>query len=131
MSLVGIEEGIQAFGFPNFLDQTGTGLKLHLFTNNYTPVASSVLSNFTECADASYAAVALTPGSWSITNVSGVATASYPLQTFSFTSSATIYGYYVTDTSTTKVVWAERFGGAPLSFSSSLPLDLTLKVTMQ
>ncbi len=131
MALLGIEEGIQAFLFPNALNNGTTNLKLHLYTNNLTPAAADVLASYTECADASYAAVALTAASWVLSSISGPkAQAAYPTVTFTFTSSAVLYGYYITDSATTKVIIAEKFSGAPITFGPTLPLALTLKVTL-
>jgi len=41
----------------------------------------------------------------------------YDQQTFSFTTGADIYGYYITDT-TPKLLWCERFTGAPFRLPS-------------
>jgi hypothetical protein len=132
MALVGITEGLKAFMEPNALNAGGTNFKIHLYTNNHAPAASDTLAgNYVECADASYAAVALTAGSWVFTSPGGVTTATYPAITFNFAASATIYGYYVTDTASTKVVWAEEFTGAPLTFSSTFNLVLTPVITLQ
>jgi hypothetical protein len=106
-------------------------MKLHLFVNNHTPAAADTLSLYSECTDGSYLPVALTAGSWVLSSITGPkAQAAYPMQTFTFTGSTAVYGYYVTDAASTKVIFAELFTGAPQTFNSGLPLDLTLKVTL-
>lgn len=131
MALVGISEGILAFGMPNFLNNGTNNYKLHLFVNNITPAAADVLASYSECSDASYAAFALVAGTWVLSTITGPKTqAAYPAHTFNFTSSTVVYGYYVTDSASTKVVWAEAFVGGPFTFNSGLPLSLTLKVTL-
>jgi len=111
MSAVMPDEGLQRL-LEFALNKSSQGnLKLHLFKNNYTPVGGSVLSNFTEVTLTGYAAVTLTGSSWSIAVASNVVTASYAAQTFTFSATGeTVYGYYVTDNGTAKVLWAELLG---------------------
>lgn len=96
----------------------GVTYYLRLYSNNHTPVLNESPSNFTELTTSGYAAVTLSTGSWTVTDTSGVVVATYPQQTFTLTASATIYGYYLTDSGKTKVYWAEIFAGGPISFSS-------------
>jgi hypothetical protein len=87
--------------FNNAPPAGGRNLTMRLFTNNYTPVDTSTSANFTEASGGGYASKTLTNGSWTVSNVGGIAQAAYAQQTFTFTGalsgSATIYGYYVTD----------------------------------
>lgn len=96
-----------------------TDVKLKLFSNNQTPAEADVLADYTESTAAGYASKTLTGSSWSVANSSGVTTATYAQQTFTFTTAATIYGYYVTNNGATSLLWAERFTGAPVSIPSS------------
>lgn len=93
-------------------------LYLRLYSNNHTPVLGETPSNFTECSGSGYAAIALVQGNWTITDTAGVVSCTYPQQTFTITGSLTIYGYYVTDSAKTKVYWAEKFAGGPITFGS-------------
>ena len=95
-----------------------TDVKLRLYTNNYTPVEGSVVANFTEANAAGYAAIALTGASWTIASDAGVTTAEYAEQTFTFTAASTDYGYYVTNSAGTQVLWAEKFSDAPHTIPS-------------
>jgi hypothetical protein len=95
-------------------------LTLRLYSNNYTPVPTSIAANFTEIVGGGYAAKALTFASWVITPNSP-SDALYPLQTWTFTgptnAPGTIYGYYVTRNSDGLLRWAGRFAVGYLPFS--------------
>jgi hypothetical protein len=96
-------------------------LKLHLYTNNYTPQLSDTLSSYTECTTTGYSAITLTATNWSASTVSGVTTATYtssPMPTFTLSAAVTVYGYYVTDSGGTNLILAELFA-VPYAFSSS------------
>jgi hypothetical protein len=96
-----------------------TDLKLHIYTNDYTPTESSTVANFTECSASGYTPVTLTGANWTIsTDAGGNSTATYPQITFTFTSGSTNYGYYVTDSTGTILLWAERFNDAPHTLPS-------------
>ena len=92
---------------------------LKLFTNNLTPSDSTTLSGITEASGSGYSSITLTGGNWTVATVSGVTTASFAEQTFSFTGAATVYGYYVTTAGGSPVLlWVERFTGAPFTLPS-------------
>lgn len=82
--------------FQNILNITAPQtLKLKLYTNNYTPVEGSTESNYTEAAGNGYAAISLTPGSWTITP-GAPTSAAFPQQTFTFTGNlGNVYGYFI------------------------------------
>jgi hypothetical protein len=87
---------------------------MHLNNNNYTPVAGSTLTNFTETGFTGYAAVTLTRAGWSTpTIVSGNAQSTYAQQSWTCTGTGdTIYGYYVVGPTSGKVLWAEQFASS-------------------
>lgn len=94
---------------------------LKLFKNDITPNKSHIASDFTEADFAGYSAVALTGSSWSVV-AGSPSTASYSEQ--SFTSSAgsqnqDIYGYYVVQASSGKILFAERFPAAPYNIADN------------
>lgn len=92
----------------------GNNLTLKLFTNNYTPLTTSVAGDFTEAAGGGYAAITLTAGSWTVSTSSTPRQASYAEQTFTFTGAltgnATIYGYFIVDADGV-LVYAEKAAG--------------------
>lgn len=104
-------------------------LTLKLYTNNYAPVAGSNAGNFSECAIAGYSAKTLTRGTWGnpTTGGNGKAEMVYPAQTFTFTASGTIYGYYVVSASGNVLLWAELFTPAR-SVNSGDSLAVTPKL---
>ena len=82
--------------------------KLRVFSNDVTPDEDTVLSDLTEVVDTSYAAITLAHGTWTVSSVSGVAVGEYPQQTFTFSSTHDLYGYYVTDSAGTSLLWVQR-----------------------
>lgn len=98
------------------LNFSATGdVRIHLYSNNYTPVEGSTVANFTECSAAGYASQLLTGASWSIATSSGTSEAAYAERTFTFTATQVVYGYYVTNSANTIVLWAELFTGGPFN----------------
>lgn len=83
---------------------------IHLYANDHTPSDSTVIGDLTEVATATgYAPVTLLSTNWTTTQSSGVTTAIYSEQTFTFTTAATSYGYYITNESN-QLLWLEKFG---------------------
>ena len=98
-----------------------TTLVLRLFKNNFSPVNASVLSDFTEADFTGYSSVSLTGGSWTTTQ-GAPSTATYAQQAFTGTGAAqTVYGYYITRTSSGRVWYYQRFT-TPISVGSSTPV---------
>jgi len=104
-------------------------LKIHLFTNSISPSKTDTVSTYTEASDSSYAAISLTGASWSVTTVSSVTTATYAAQTFTFAGAQTVYGYYLTDSSSTTLVGAEAFPSALTIPSGGGTITITLNIT--
>ena len=98
---------------------TPTNTILHIYSNNLTPSSNTVIGDITEVTSTGYSAITLTSSSWSVsTSVGGITTASYAEQTFNMSTSATIYGYYVTNIAG-GLLWLERFTAAPFQLPSS------------
>src|SRR4051812_25333696 len=99
------------------LNNTSPGnVRLRLFTNNITPAEGNSLTMYTESSAAGYSPFALTGASWTFATASGTSTATYARQTFSYSTSETVYGYYMTNADVGNIqqlVWVERFPGAP------------------
>jgi hypothetical protein len=92
---------------------------LRAYTNDHTPSASTAFGDITESTVSGYSAITLTPGSWTITtDGSSFAVASYPEQTFTFSATETIYGYYVTNSANDTILWLERADFAPASITT-------------
>lgn len=84
---------------------------LRLYKNNYTPDQSAVLTSFTEADFTNYAQKTISRGDWATPSTSGgVAVSTVSQQSWTCGASTnTVYGYYVVDSASTTVLWAERF----------------------
>lgn len=93
---------------------------LHLYGNDVTPNDSSIMGDLTECTSTGYAPITLASAGWTVAQdgVTGVTTVQYSEMSFSFSTAARAYGYFVTDTSN-NLLWLERFTGAPYD----IPID--------
>jgi len=103
---------------------------IHLYTNDVTPVKSTLQSSLDEATEAGYAPITLTGTTWGVTQVAGVTTAEYPPVTFNLSEAATLYGYYVTNTDD-DIMWVERFSGAPFELpgpGGSVAISQTLEL---
>jgi hypothetical protein len=95
-------------------------LRLKLFANDWTPSKTDTVSQYTELVYLGYAAKLLTPSEWTIDidGLTGNYVASFAQQIWTFSSSITVYGYYITDSGGTNVYFAERFPDAPVTLVS-------------
>jgi hypothetical protein len=87
-------------------------LRLHLFSNNFTPAYPNVLGDFSECTFTGYASQLMT--NWSVPAVNALPPnedTSDVVHTFTATDGVTpntIYGYYVTDAASAVLMFAQR-----------------------
>lgn len=110
-----------------------TDVKLRLYTAiTGTLDEDTVIGDFTECAASGYAAITLTGASWTVGIVSGnLVQASYAEQSFTMTATTTVVGYYVTNNSGSKVLWAEAFSGGSYTLpSGGGTIAVTPKITL-
>ncbi len=113
MSLL-IQSSAQILALQAFLNSaTPQNQTLNLYVNNITPAETDTAATYTAATGGGYASIALTGSSWTYT--SGTPSyGSYAQQTWTFTgaltTNPTIYGYYVTQTTSGAIMWAERFG---------------------
>jgi hypothetical protein len=124
---VGADIILKAY-FNNSWAAGGKNLTLKLYTNNYTPLDTSVAGSFTEASGGGYAAKTLSNGSWTVTVGNDPSDAVYAQQTFTFTGelsgAASVYGYFVVDADGVLLL-AEKFA---YSFTPRYNGE-TLKVT--
>ena len=106
----------------------------HLYQNDYTPTETSALADFTEANFTGYSAQTVAATAWnnSVTDGSGTTCADAPdiSWTNTGTTSQNIYGYYVTDTANTTLLWAERFSNAPRTLNPNDTFTLTPKMCL-
>jgi len=111
---------------------TLAAFECRLYQNNYTPVQGSTLSNFTVATFSGYAADWTTFGPATIVSNKGKIVATTPV---SFVhnggaTSNTIYGYYIVDTVTNEVVWAEKFAASQAMSNNGDTINIPLQLTM-
>jgi hypothetical protein len=90
-------------------------LVLRLFQNNWTPAEGETELNAVQATFTGYAGISLTPANW-VTTLGAPTSCDYAEQTFTSSADQTvqqIYGYYLTQTTSGKAVWAERFTNGP------------------
>jgi len=109
-----------------------TNLRLHLFVNDATPTSSDLLSQYTECTATGYGSIVLAGNQWTfvIDPVTQTATATFPIQTFALTSNVSVFGYYITDQTTTTLLVVERFSNAPFIISGTGNIFITPRLRL-
>ena len=105
---------------------------LKLFTNDIIPADADVAATYTEMATLGYAAKSLVKGSWTIAQNGGVAEASQAAQTWTFSAgtAVTVFGYFVVDTTTGVLLWAERFVAGKVVQYAGDQIIITPKITL-
>ncbi len=96
---------------------TATALILRLYTNNITPSETDTAATYTETTFTGYSAITLTGASWTTTEGAPTQTA-YAQQTFTSSAgsqSVSIYGLFMTRTTSGRIALAERFTDGPYS----------------
>ena len=99
---LGCAQALKAY-FNNVWPSVTKDLTLKLYVTNVTPSATGadVAGAFTEAVGGSYAAITLTNGSWTESNVGGIEQVAYAQQTWTFsgplTTNPTIYGWFIVD----------------------------------
>jgi hypothetical protein len=98
-------------------------LVLRLYSSNTTPGESDTEATYTETTITGYSAITLTGASWGTASGGSIA---FAQQTFTFSGSGTLYGYYMTQATSGKLVYSERFSDGPYTYPSG---GGTLKIT--
>ena len=109
---------------------TQTNLTLRLFVNNITINETTSISDLTECTTPGYSPITCIGANWVISTISNITSATYPMQTFTFTATSlntTFYGYYLTNG---VIAWAENFATPPIIPASGGTLDLTVVISL-
>lgn len=107
-------------------------LVLKLFKNNRVPAEADVETDYTEATFTGYASIALTPATWA-TTAGAPSDVTYPQQTFTSSAGAqneSVYGYYIIQTTSGKLVCAEKFADGPyVIVNNGDAIKVTPKVT--
>lgn len=90
----------------------GQDQTLKLFATNVTPAETDTAGSYTEAAGGGYASKSLAGASWSFTS-GAPSHADFAQQTWTFTgaltTNATVFGYFVIQTGSGTLLWAEAF----------------------
>jgi len=118
-----------------FLNHTAPqDLDIKLYTNNKTPDEADTEADYTSMgAVQSYALVSLAASGWTVTP-GAPTSAAYPQITWTFSSGGptNVYGYFVVQRSSGKLMWAERFTGAPFVVQNSGDtIEVTPAITLE
>lgn len=107
-------------------------VQLRLYTNNISPAAGDQLASYVESSAAGYAAITLSGTLWTVATTSGTTVANFAQQTFTYTTSDSVYGYFVTNGDGDQVLWSERFSGTvPFNIpSGGGTVSITARLTM-
>jgi len=111
---------------------TDESYTLKLFNNNYTPVNSSISSDFTTPTFTNYANKTLSRGGWATPSIVSSKGSSDYGTTQSWTCGASgdsVYGYFVIGTSSAICLWAERFSSVRTLANSDI-LNITPSFTI-
>lgn len=109
-------------------------MTLRLYTNNHTPASDDDTSDYTACSGGGYADKTLSSGSWTVSTVSNVATATYAAQTFTFTGTITsppIYGVIIFGATSGKIYRVIPLASSWYPEYSGDNLIVTLTITLQ
>jgi len=107
---------------------TTEDLVLRLFTNNLTVAETNTESSVTEASGNGYSAITLTGASWTVSGTAPTQIA-YAQQTFTFTGAlGNVYGYYLTQASSGKMIVVEKFSDGPYNIQNN---GDTIKITPQ
>ena len=112
----------------------GQNLVLRLFQSNTTPAETDTEATYTEANFTGYAAVTLTAANWSFA-AGEPSTLSYAQQTFTSTAGSqnqSVYGYYLTQVTSGKLVYSERFTDGPYTIvNNGDAIKVTPQITLQ
>lgn len=88
-------------------------LVLRLFQSNTTPAESDTEATYTEATFTGYSAVTLTGSSWGAASGGTIAFAQQTFTSSAGSQNQNVYGYYLTQVTSGKLVYVERFSDGP------------------
>lgn len=90
-----------------------------LYKNNITPADTDTAGTYTEATFGGYAAITLTGVSWGTASAESIAYGSQQTWTCNAVATDDIYGYYIIQTTSGILMWAERDASAPFEVRNS------------
>jgi hypothetical protein len=101
----------------NSVATTGENIQIRLFKSNTTPTSTmtSFTTDYVEATFTGYVSVAATSASWNIVEGAPTSATQSAATTFTCTAatSESIYGYYLTQATSSILLWSERFSDGP------------------
>ena len=133
MTLVLPQCGEQAILDNALKNTTPEALTLKLYSNNYDCTDTSVAGGFTEATISGYSAKSLARATWGSAAAGDPTVSTYGAeQTFSFTGTGSVVGYYIVGASSGTLYWAERmYAGAGQTFNNGDSLKVTIKFSLE
>lgn len=127
-----VPNGAEVDALKAWLNNTaGQNQDLRLFQNNVTPAETDTTATYTECTLTGYAEIALTGASWNFTEGAPSDATCSAEQTWTFTAGfgQTIYGYYLVQATSGRIMWAERDASPFTPANNGDQIKLTPKIT--
>lgn len=108
-----------------------SSVRIRLYKNNLTPDEDTVYGDMTECDFSGYAQVTPSFGAASVVSHKGkiVDSAARNFTHNGGGTSNTVYGYYVVDSTGTRLLWVERFASPITMANSGDQIQLTAAFT--
>jgi hypothetical protein len=129
-----VPNAAEAIMLANVLNKTAPEtLILRLYKNDVTPGEDDDETTYEQADFSGYAAVTLTGANWTITP-GAPSSASYAQQTFTSDAAQAaqaIYGYYVIETTSGALKWAERFGSPATMTNDGDQIKVTPVFTLE
>lgn len=129
MALVLPDAGERAILDMALSDAAPEAQDLRLYENDITPAEGDTTATYTEATIAGYAEKNLARATWNAaaTNA-GVTSKTYPEQTFNFTGTGTIYGYFLVKATANTLLWAEEVYPSGQVFNNGDSFKLTVRI---
>jgi hypothetical protein len=110
---------------------TDEEIQVRLYTNDFSPIRTTALGDFTEATFSGYIRKNLLRNQWSTLDVgpTGVNCKYIPDVTWNpLASGQVIYGYFIVSQTDFAYLWGERFG-TPRTLVSGTPIAITLRLS--
>lgn len=132
MTLLVVNQG-EAIALEALVNKTlAQNLVLRLFKNNKTPSETDTEADYTEADFTGYAALTLVGALWN-SSPGAPSQVDYAQQVFASSAGAQnqpVYGYHLTQLTSGKLVWAERFTDGPYTIvNNGDQIKVTPKIT--
>ena len=105
---------------------------LKAYKNDVTPAEGDTAATYTVATIAGYADKAMARASWNAASTAGgVSSKTFPQQTWNFTGTGVVVGYYVIKAVAGTLLWAERVFSSPgQTFNNGDSLAITPKMQL-